>query len=69
VHFAYENGDLITQLKDRGEFIMHERWEENRRITENIRKNVKRNADRYSRPIRAYITFVKDEGKFKALQY
>lgn len=62
ITFAFDNSELINLLKERGNAIKFEKWDKMRVINKKINELKTKNADKYNRPVTAFITFENEEG-------
>ena len=62
ITFAFDNAELINLLKARGNAIKFEKWDQMRAINRRINELKTKNADKYNRPVTAFITFENEEG-------
>ncbi len=64
--FAYDNAEMITLLKKRGEHIMFNRYDQSRLVEEEIIKLKDRDWRKLIRPVDAFITFQQEDGMIVA---
>lgn len=75
INFAYNNSNIISQLKQRGSLIKAEQWDElqkmNQKMTDQFRTgpNSEKLIDSVQRPVTCFITFEYEEGKHRASNY
>lgn len=62
VTFAFDNAELITLLKERGNAIKFEKWDTMREINRKINELKTKNVEKYNRPVAAFLTFENEEG-------
>ena len=70
--FAYDNPKIISWLKQRGNAIKNENWEELHKINNKIRlalKNDRNLLDKLQTPCSVFVTFQTEEGYQRALNY
>jgi len=60
--FAFDNGELINLLKQRGNAIKFEKWDDMRKINKKIDELKAKNLEKYNRPVAAFLTFENEEG-------
>jgi len=68
IDFTYDNAELILMLKERGELIKAEKWEEVTKIETEIDHMKSEELVKLTRPISAFITFESEEGYHRALE-
>lgn len=73
IAFAYNNPNIIDQLKQRGRCINDENWDElrkvNQKMTAQFRINSNNVIDQVQRPVSCFMTFEYEEGKERAMNY
>lgn len=75
ITFAYNNPMIINQLKERGNYIKNEQWDQlqklNQKMTTQFRvnENSQQLIDSVQRPVTCFITFEYEEGYNRALDY
>jgi hypothetical protein len=71
IQFAYDNEQVISLLKTRGEIIVAEEVDNDKRkaINDKIGKLLKEKPEQLKRPVCAFITFEREIGYLEALDY
>lgn len=64
--FAFDNAEMITLLKKRGEHIMFNRYDQSRQVEEQIIELKNRDWPKLIRPVDAFITFQQEDGMIVA---
>lgn len=67
--FAFDNGELINQLRARGAAIKFEKWDKVRQINKKIDDLKTKNLEKYNRPVTAFMTFENEEALNRCLNY
>lgn len=68
INFAYDNGDLLEKLKQRGNLYSKENYEQVDKVELEIINLVKRNQERYRTPVAAFLIFETEEMARKCLK-
>jgi hypothetical protein len=69
INFAFDNGELINLLKDRGNAIKFEKFDLMRELNKRIEDMKSENLDKFIRPVSAFLTFENEEGLNRCLNY
>ena len=72
ITFAYENGEIIEWLQERGKYIAAEKWDKLVDLNEKIHTKIttdKDFLDKVQLPCTVFLTFEDEEGKNRALVY
>ena len=71
ITFAYENGELINLLTDRGYYIKNEKWEKAEAVQDKIEEKLKDEnfLNKMQTPCSVFATFETEEGLQRALVY
>lgn len=69
INFAFDNSQLINLLRERGNAIKFEKFDEMRRINKVIDDIKSTNLDKLIRPVSAFLTFENEEGLNRCLNY
>lgn len=69
VTFGFANQQLLRLLKERGTLIAKGKFEKVPPINEKIERLSKEKKDEFTRPVAAFITFERQEGKDRAMKY
>lgn len=67
--FAFDNAELINLLKQRGQAIKFEKWDRMREINKMIDDLKTVNAEKFNRPVTAFLTFENEEGLNRCKAY
>jgi hypothetical protein len=67
--FAFDNSELINLLKKRGAAIKFEKWDTMRSINAKIDHLKTKQAEKYNRPVTAFLTFENEEGLNRCKAY
>ena len=67
--FAFDNGELINQLRTRGAAIKFEKWDTVRLINKRIDELKTKNLEKYNRPVTVFMTFENEEALNRCLNY
>lgn len=69
ITFAFANEELLNLLKERGSYVASGKLSKVPKINEKIHKLCVEKKEEYTRPVTAFITFERQEGKDRALKY
>jgi hypothetical protein len=69
ITFAFDNGEMINLLKERGTAIKFEKFEKMREMNKKIDDLKRRDLDKLSRPVSAFLTFENEEGLNRCMNY
>ena len=69
ITFAFANEELISLLNERGAYVASGKLSKVPKINEKIHKLALEKKDEYTRPVTAFVTFERQEGKDRALKY
>lgn len=71
ITFAYENGEMIDLLADRGYYIKNEKWEKAEGVQDKIEAKLKDESflNKMQTPCSVFATFETEEGLQRALVY
>jgi len=69
ITFGFANQQLLHLLKERGSLIAKGKFEKVPPINEKIERLSKEKKDEFTRPVAAFITFERQEGKDRAIKY
>jgi hypothetical protein len=67
--FAFDNAEVISMLRERGEYIKKEEYEKMRKVDGEINDYVQNNITKIARPVTAFITFENEEGFNRCAEY
>ena len=67
--FAFKNAEILNLLKERGEIIMEERWDDMKDIDARINKVKDDNLDELMTPCSVFMTFENEEGVHRAMSF
>jgi len=59
ISFAFKNTSIMNDLQTRGEYIKIESWEDEQKITEDIKQKLKDNKDLRT-PCSVFVTFAEE---------
>ena len=62
IFFAFDNAELLHELKDRGKKLSNGKFKQNKKIENKIVFKIDENRDKYIRPVTAFIMFDSQEG-------
>jgi len=66
---AYDNAKLIGLLRERGDYIINEKWDKMREVDAKINEMKKTDLDAWCTPVSVFITFQLEEGLQRALNF
>ena len=69
ITFGFDNAEMLSLLTERGSLIASGKLEKVPPINDKIEEKSKANKTEWIRPVAAFITFDKQEGKDRALKY
>jgi hypothetical protein len=69
ITLAFNNPELLKLLINRGSLITEGKFTKVHEYNEKIEKYVKDHKEELTKPVAAFITFEREEGKNRALQY
>lgn len=69
ISLAYDNKDLIDILKSRGQNLVNGRYEKLRKNEQKINKLVKKNKEKYKRPVFAFVIWNCQEGYERCIKF
>jgi len=67
--FAFDNSKLISLLRQRGNFIMNEKWDKAEECEKKIEDLKNENLTQFTRPVSVFMTFEDEEGVQRALEF
>ena len=69
LELAFQNGEVIQLLRERGCAIMNEEWEEQRKLESKLNELKTEKFEKLSNPCHIFVTFECEEGNQRALSY
>jgi hypothetical protein len=69
ITFGFDNKELLLLLKERGSYVAVGKFEKLPAINEKIQKAIEEKRTKFIRPVTAFITFERQEGRDRAIKH